>query len=33
MTNNPDEIRANIERTRGDLGRDVDALAAWRTRG
>lgn len=27
MTNNPDEIRANIERTRGDLGRDVDALA------
>lgn len=27
MTNNPDEIRADIERTRGNLGRDVDALA------
>ncbi|AJK69623.1 DUF3618 domain-containing protein [Corynebacterium marinum] len=27
MSNNPDEIRADIERTRGNLGRDVDALA------
>jgi uncharacterized protein YjbJ (UPF0337 family) len=27
MTNSPDEIRANIERTRGDLSGDVDALA------
>jgi gas vesicle protein len=27
MSNNPDEIRADIERTRHDLGRDVDALA------
>lgn len=27
MSNNPDEIRADIERTRQELGRDVDALA------
>ncbi|NLE96563.1 MAG: DUF3618 domain-containing protein [Propionibacterium sp.] len=27
MTNDPDDIRADIERTRADLGRDVDALA------
>lgn len=27
MTNNPDEIRAEIEVTRADLGTDVDALA------
>jgi len=27
MTNSPDEIRANIERTRGNLSGDVDALA------
>jgi gas vesicle protein len=27
MTNNPDEIRSNIELTRQDLGSDVDALA------
>jgi len=27
MTNNPDEIRSNIEETRRDLGADVDALA------
>jgi hypothetical protein len=27
MTNNPDELRANIEATRRDLGSDVDALA------
>ncbi|QCU76853.1 DUF3618 domain-containing protein [Citricoccus sp. SGAir0253] len=27
MSNNPDEIRADIERTRHELGRDVDALA------
>ena len=27
MTNNPDEIRANIEATRKDLGTNVDALA------
>jgi gas vesicle protein len=27
MTNTPDEIRANIEATRSDLGSDVDALA------
>ncbi|MFF1574188.1 DUF3618 domain-containing protein [Leifsonia sp. NPDC058292] len=27
MTNNPDEIRADIEATRRDLGSDVDALA------
>ncbi len=27
MSNNPDEIRANIEATRRDLGEDVDALA------
>ncbi|QGU05407.1 DUF3618 domain-containing protein [Corynebacterium comes] len=27
MSNNPDDIRADIERTRGNLGRDVDALA------
>lgn len=27
MTQDPDEIRANIEHTRSDLGRDVDALA------
>jgi uncharacterized protein YjbJ (UPF0337 family) len=27
MSNNPDEIRANIEATRRDLGSDVDALA------
>lgn len=27
MTNNPDLIRADIERTRTELGRDVDALA------
>lgn len=27
MSNNPEEIRAEIERTRGNLGRDVDALA------
>lgn len=27
MSNSPDEIRANIEATRGDLSSDVDALA------
>jgi len=27
MTNNPDEIRSNIEETRRDLGANVDALA------
>ena len=27
MSNNPDDIRADIERTRSELGRDVDALA------
>ena len=27
MSDSPDEIRADIERTRHDLGRDVDALA------
>jgi gas vesicle protein len=27
MTDSPDAIRADIERTRADLGRDVDALA------
>ncbi|HEV7956198.1 MAG: hypothetical protein JWL94_466 [Microbacteriaceae bacterium] len=27
MTNNPDQIRADIERTRRELGGDVDALA------
>jgi len=27
MTNNPEEIRTNIERTQTELGRDVDALA------
>lgn len=27
MTNDPDEIRADIEYTRAELGRDVDALA------
>ncbi|MBB5750844.1 DUF3618 domain-containing protein [Micrococcus sp. TA1] len=27
MSNNPDEIRADIERTRHELSRDVDALA------
>jgi len=27
MTNNPDEIRADIESTRAELGTDVDALA------
>ena len=27
-SNNPDEIRADIERTRRELGQDVDALAA-----
>jgi uncharacterized protein YjbJ (UPF0337 family) len=27
MSNNPDEIRADIERTRHELGADVDALA------
>lgn len=27
MTNNPDEIRSNIEETRRDLGENVDALA------
>ena len=26
-SNNPDEIRADIERTRRELGQDVDALA------
>ena len=26
-SNNPDEIRAEIERTRYELGQDVDALA------
>ena len=26
-SNNPDEIRADIERTRAEFGRDVDALA------
>lgn len=26
MTNDPDVIRADIERTRGDLSRDVNAL-------
>ena len=27
MSDSPDEIRANIERTRSELGSDVDALA------
>ncbi|MCY1158985.1 MAG: hypothetical protein MOP51_2009, partial [Citricoccus sp.] len=27
MSNNPDEIRADIERTRHELSADVDALA------
>lgn len=27
MSDSPDEIRADIERTRQDLGMDVDALA------
>lgn len=27
MSNNPDEIRADIDRTRSEIGRDVDALA------
>ena len=27
MTNNPEEIRTDIEQTRSELGRDVDALA------
>ncbi len=27
MSNNPEEIRTNIEQTRSELGRDVDALA------
>ena len=27
MTNNPEEIRTDIEHTRSELGRDVDALA------
>lgn len=27
MSNNPDEIRADIDRTRNEIGRDVDALA------
>lgn len=27
MSNNPDDIRADIDRTRSEIGRDVDALA------
>ncbi len=27
MSDSPDQIRADIERTRGELGSDVDALA------
>lgn len=27
MSNNPDDIRADIDRTRNEIGRDVDALA------